>query len=373
MLKTVLLFIPCMTCLFWLALNPFVCPHKDKAFKALELLLAVLAVALFAHAGLFCAEVKVSLYYFLLKQFSTLLVIPAALAYIHSLIPDEHGTFLPAWIALPVSLLFADFILITISGPDIFLENIDNLTSFRNDNAGKLTHFCTFWFFYVSLAVQVVFLLTVTIMKLAKGERHIQLYNLLASIIIYSVLEMTSVWAGTPSLIPAITSVALSCTLFIFSYSGIFHREVCYNSREFENADKEQPELSANEHDTGSLISDVHKDMADEDYLRARFEDLIVSEQLFLKQGTRLSDIASMLNTNRTYVSRMVNNTYNMSFSDYMNTLRIDYAEQYLLHHREAKQSDIATACGFPNASAFNNVFKKITGVTPKIWLATNS
>ena len=80
-----------------------------------------------------------------------------------------------------------------------------------------------------------------------------------------------------------------------------------------------------------------------------------------------------MLETNRTYVSRLVNNTYNMSFSDYINTLRIDYAEQYLMHNRDAKQSDIATACGFPNASAFNNVFKKITGVTPKIWLATRS
>ena len=113
--------------------------------------------------------------------------------------------------------------------------------------------------------------------------------------------------------------------------------------------------------------------MADEENLRIRFEDLIVTEQLFLKQGIRISDIATMLETNRTYVSRLVNNTYNMSFSDYMNTLRIDYAEQYLMHHKDAKQSDIAEACGFPNASAFNNVFKKITGVTPKVWLATRS
>ena len=113
--------------------------------------------------------------------------------------------------------------------------------------------------------------------------------------------------------------------------------------------------------------------MADEDSLRIRFEDLIVTEQLFLKQGIRISDIAAMLETNRTYISRLVNNTYNMSFSDYINTLRIDYAEQYLLHHRDARQSDLAAACGFPNASAFNNVFKKITGVTPKKWLATKS
>ena len=120
-------------------------------------------------------------------------------------------------------------------------------------------------------------------------------------------------------------------------------------------------------------ITDIRQTPTDEEYLKIKFEDLIITEKLFLRQGIRLSDIASMLETNRTYVSRLVNNTYDMSFSDYINTLRIDYAKQYLLNHRDAKQSDIATACGFPNASAFNNVFKKTTGVTPKIWLATQS
>ena len=99
----------------------------------------------------------------------------------------------------------------------------------------------------------------------------------------------------------------------------------------------------------------------------------MMDKKVFLQPKLSLDDVAEELHSNKTYVSKMVNNTYNMSFSDYINTLRIDYAEQYLLHNRNAKQSDIAAACGFPDASAFNNVFKKITGVTPKIWLATKS
>lgn len=122
-----------------------------------------------------------------------------------------------------------------------------------------------------------------------------------------------------------------------------------------------------------SAITAIQLDPEDEDSLRARFEHLMVNEQLFLKQGIKIADIAELLQTNRTYISRHVNNTYNMSFSDYINILRIDYAEQYLINNRDAKQAEIAAACGFPNASSFNNIFKKVTGMTPKIWLATNA
>ena len=105
--------------------------------------------------------------------------------------------------------------------------------------------------------------------------------------------------------------------------------------------------------------------------LKARFEAIMLDEQIFLTQGITLTDIAARLHSNKTYVSKLVNTNYNTTFPEYLNTLRIDYAEQYLLRHRDAKQIEIAKACGFPSASAFNNTFKKVTGQTPKVWLAT--
>ena len=109
-----------------------------------------------------------------------------------------------------------------------------------------------------------------------------------------------------------------------------------------------------------------------DDSLLTRFQNLMVNEQLFLQPSLSLQDVAERLHTNKTYISKLVNNTFNLGFPELLNTLRIDYAEQYLLNHREAKQSDVARACGFLSASSFNNVFKKITGVTPKVWLASN-
>ena len=124
----------------------------------------------------------------------------------------------------------------------------------------------------------------------------------------------------------------------------------------------------------GSVASEIFSAVAkswNDDSLLSRFEQMMLHEQAFLEPGLTLSGVAERLHSNKTYVSRLVNNTYNMPFPDLINTLRVDYAEQFIVLHRDAKQQEVATACGFTSASSFNNVFKKITGMTPKIWLAT--
>ncbi len=112
-------------------------------------------------------------------------------------------------------------------------------------------------------------------------------------------------------------------------------------------------------------------DSWDENSLISRFQHLMMDEHLFLHPRLTLEDVAERLNSNKTYVSKLVNNTYNLGFPELINTLRIDYAEQYILSHREAKQEEIAQSCGFLSASSFNTTFKKVTGMTPKVWIAS--
>ena len=109
----------------------------------------------------------------------------------------------------------------------------------------------------------------------------------------------------------------------------------------------------------------------EEDSLMSRFQHLMIDEQMFLQAGLTLQDVAEKLDSNKTYISKLVNNTYNLGFPELINILRVNYAEQYLLKHREAIQSEVATASGFLSASSFNIIFKKVTGVTPKVWAGT--
>lgn len=370
MFITVISFLPFAACLFWLVLNPLI--HNDeKAFRTLEVLLAIVGTVSLAQAGILCSNGSIMLSFFLIKQFFTPLLIPVAILYTNSLLPDNKPQpAIQAWIAIPVALLFAESILIMLSGTDAFIDAIGKTPAAgRYDRIDNLIHLCSFWVFYIVLAIQVLTWIVFFVIKTVKGYRHIQLLNCTAVIISLTAWEITIITGGASTLFEAVIVIIMTCAIYYTSYKGIFQFKAEMPQPETEK--KQQTDESSQE--SGLIIAEPHLNLADEEDLRIRFEDLIVTEQLFLKQGIRISDIATMLDTNRTYVSRLVNNTYNMSFSDYINTLRIDYAEQYLLHHRDARQSDIAEACGFPNASAFNNIFKKITGVTPKIWLASNN
>lgn len=133
-------------------------------------------------------------------------------------------------------------------------------------------------------------------------------------------------------------------------------------------SDEELKEMPQN---LASTLFTAVSDSWEEDSLMSRFQHLMIDEQLFLQAGLTLQDVAQKLNSNKTYISKLVNNTYNLGFPELINILRVDYAEQYIMSHRDAIQSEVAAACGFQSASSFNIIFKKVTGVTPKVWAGT--
>ena len=126
----------------------------------------------------------------------------------------------------------------------------------------------------------------------------------------------------------------------------------------------EEPEMAQ------QIFSSVAESWEEDDLFK-RFQCLLLDEKIFLHPRLSLVDVADRLNSNTSYVSKMINNAYNLSFPELINTLRIDYAEQYILSNRDAKQTEIAEKCGFLSASSFNTIFKRVTGVTPKIWMAS--
>ena len=94
----------------------------------------------------------------------------------------------------------------------------------------------------------------------------------------------------------------------------------------------------------------------------------MTDDQLFLQPGLSLDTVAARLKSNKTYISKMVNQTYGIGFPEVLNILRVDYAQQYMRKHDGASQEETARASGFLSASSFNTVFKRITGYTPKVW-----
>ena len=132
------------------------------------------------------------------------------------------------------------------------------------------------------------------------------------------------------------------------------------------------PQKSVRASGTSSFSSAIFNaaDVQGHESLATRFQHLMQVKRLFLQPGLSLSDVADELGTNKTYVSRMVNKTYNLGFPELLNIMRVDYACEYIRRNPDASQDEIARACGFFSASSFNSTFKRITGFTPKVWAA---
>ncbi|CAM2826810.1 Helix-turn-helix domain-containing protein [Flavobacterium frigoris] len=88
----------------------------------------------------------------------------------------------------------------------------------------------------------------------------------------------------------------------------------------------------------------------------------------YLKPDFTQQSAAKKIKTNTSYLSSVVNNHYNKSFSEYLNELRINYVIDEMISnatYRKYSTQAIAESAGFKNAVSFTKSFNKRTGVTP--------
>ena len=101
--------------------------------------------------------------------------------------------------------------------------------------------------------------------------------------------------------------------------------------------------------------------------LFASIEDLVARETLHRVSSTSLGDLASKLNSNPKYVSQAIRQETAMSYSDYINMLRVQDAQHMLLEEKDILLSldQIADQCGFGSRRTFYRQFTKFTGMPP--------
>lgn len=100
-------------------------------------------------------------------------------------------------------------------------------------------------------------------------------------------------------------------------------------------------------------------------------DDLMHSEQLFLKSKLTLPEIAQRLKITPQGVSQSMNQYRNVKFNDYVNQWRIEVILKKLSQgeHESKTLLGIAMESGFNSKSSFNLAFKKYTGETPTTFI----
>ncbi|MBN1338681.1 MAG: AraC family transcriptional regulator [Bacteroidales bacterium] len=101
--------------------------------------------------------------------------------------------------------------------------------------------------------------------------------------------------------------------------------------------------------------------------LALRFEKFLAEEKPYLWSEVSLEEFCKKLNTNRTYLSNLINERYMMGFYDLIFEYRIRAAIEYLNNpeFRHLSVEGIGEMTGFKSNSNFHKRFKNLVGMTP--------
>lgn len=95
-------------------------------------------------------------------------------------------------------------------------------------------------------------------------------------------------------------------------------------------------------------------------------------KEYFLRQECNSYNVAKKINTNTSYLSKVINSHYGKNYNTYINDLRINYAIIRLkndVFFRSFSIQAIAEEVGYKSADSFTKYFKKDTGLNPSFYI----
>lgn len=101
------------------------------------------------------------------------------------------------------------------------------------------------------------------------------------------------------------------------------------------------------------------------------FDSLVnyfVLNKPYLNPELTVKDVAAVLMTNRTYLSRAIRENDMVNFNYFVNSYRLREAVDIFRMDQSARIGETAAKCGFNSTAAFTMAFKLYYGMTPRQW-----
>lgn len=95
-------------------------------------------------------------------------------------------------------------------------------------------------------------------------------------------------------------------------------------------------------------------------------------QKIFITKNITLYSLSKDFETNRDYLSKIINEIKDKSFSQYLNELRINFAITELKENKKLRLKTIAAIAedvGFNNVESFTKAFKNVTGTLPSYYI----
>lgn len=126
-------------------------------------------------------------------------------------------------------------------------------------------------------------------------------------------------------------------------------------------------EYPAAEDETVEEAPPSRLDNATQEAMAGQLKKLMEEEHLYLNSELTLKDLTDRLQSNKQYVSEVLNNYIGKTFYDFVNDYRIEAFKRLAADPANSHLTLLALAleAGFNSKATFNAVFKKKTGLTP--------
>ncbi|MDD2512132.1 MAG: AraC family transcriptional regulator [Proteiniphilum sp.] len=375
--------LPVFVLLFWLLLF-LLDGRQERAQRFLTLFLSVALVNYIAHWFYFNHNYGVYKILDSVWVFTSLSVYPLYYYYLRLLTVDTRVNRRWGWILLPaVMLSLFSAILYLVMTPeecDLFVQEIlyhnrDMHRSYPLPVRLQILRIHLFRYIFVAEVLLTVYFgirminrFNEKVCAYYSNVQHKELRSLrllLLFLVVTSAISLASNQIGKDfftvhSYLLAIPSIAHSVALFGVSYAGYRQPFTIRELTEEENAGSSW----GNQEGAGEQKGWSGREY---DQLHTRMERLMQEEKLYLNPELRLNELAQLLGSNRTYVSRLIHNRQNLNFCDYVNDYRIEHAKKLLAASSDDPLpiDEIALQSGFTNNSTFYRVFTRKEGITP--------
>lgn len=386
MVKIIVSTIPMFVCVFWsiLLLLEYKNHNKSKFFLGLYMIIAFLLYL--GHAAYFNHKYAFYGFWDNIYIFCSLAVYPLYYIYIKLISKKMSLEVRDFWVLLPsfFMLLFSFTIYASMTRDEMafYVQHIiynKNYLEYANLSSSLFAQMIKLRLFSIIFFVQlipVVYFGRKHIVAYNKKIRDyyadtegktLQHFNLLLYIFIVTSLASTianilgksffvqSTWL---LLIPALLFGVLLFTIGYLGYHQNFTLETFISDvKRDEIKISNQSEVELNNGYNDSIKQRLLDDL----------NDLLYKKEIYKKTDLRITDISKKLNTNRTYISRVVNEELNTNFSDLINQFRVEHAKK-LLREKDCKTlglSQVGELSGFKSDSSFYRIFKEKEGVSP--------
>lgn len=375
MIRYAIILTPVYVAFFWalnFLLNKF---SANKARYWLGVFMTFVAVLYTCHAVFFFELKDIYLHVDFLYLITGLSVYPLYYIYIRLLTCDLHLKwsyvlhFIPA-IGLGIALFLAH----QFASPEeraMYYDYIllNNEWSIHEVSTGFLVLSSLFYLSRIIFGIQAIGYLFLGIYLVRKYNRRIAdfysntegrelkwVHLLTVSFLVTSALSTVANIIGRGLFLENTVLLSLPALLFssLFFIIGLLGNRQDFTIRSFNNDLKNdfncnrKPFASRNEKLKGELIT------------------LLETKKRFLDPDLKITDLCRELNTNRTYLSGLINSEFQLNFNDLINQYRVEYAIYLLKNGRDKNLSfqAIAAESGFGSLSSFTRAFKKNKKIT---------